>query len=132
MSPELHLPRWKLKGSYKSLGCRYLVVTEVGYIISLLLSDFWLGLEGPTDDLWLSPLSPSDFWCHFFWRAREFFKIIFFNLFFWAQYLTWNHTWVTLLLSPVMEAIFSKSAPSGLLSRLKYVWNHYFSISRQL
>lgn len=42
-------------------------------------------------------------WTCFFWRAREF----------------WNHTWVTRLLSPVTEAIRSRSCPSGLLSMLK-------------
>lgn len=39
-------------------------------------------------------------WMCFFWRAREF----------------WNHTWVTRLLSPVTDAIRSRSCPSGLLS----------------
>lgn len=39
-------------------------------------------------------------WMCFFWRALEF----------------WNHTWVTRLLSPVTDAIRSRSWPSGLLS----------------
>lgn len=32
----------------------------------------------------------------------------------------WNHTWVTLLLSPVSWAILSRSCPSGLLSIWKF------------
>lgn len=46
-------------------------------------------------------------WMCFFWRALEF----------------WNHTCVTRLLSPVTDAIRSKSCPSGLLSIWKLACN---------